>query len=114
MKFIHTLAFLLLIECIICQGSNPCYSETNPSKDNCKKITVEGGHCCYFEAPKSNDHPKGCTPITNYVYDNIKTYAKYMKTFGGDDGETEDKKAKIECKSFYLQFTSIILILLFL
>ena len=111
MKFIHTLAFLLLIGYIICDA---CKAEANPSKDNCKKITVEGGHCCYYEAPKSNNHPKGCTSITNYMYDNIKTYAKYMKTFGGDDGETEDKKAKINCKSFYLEFTSIILILLLL
>lgn len=110
MKFIHILAFLLLIGYIICDA---CEGEANPSKDNCKKITVEGGHCCYFETPKSST-TKGCTPITNYMYDNIKTYAKYMKTFGGDDEETEDKKAKIDCKSLYLEFTSIILILLLL
>ena len=110
MKFIHTLAFLLLIGYIICDA---CSDVTDPSKDNCKKITVEGGHCCYFEAPKSSK-TKGCYSITNYVYDNIKTYAKYMKTFGGDNNDIEDKKAKIDCNSFYLQFTSIILILLLL
>ena len=110
MKFIHILAFLLLIGYIICDA---CEAEANPSKDNCKKITVEGGHCCYYEAPKSS-RSKGCTSLSKYYYDNIKTYAKYMKTFGGDDGDVEDKKAKIECKSFYLEFTSIILILLLL
>ena len=110
MKFIHTLAFILLIGYIICDA---CESEASPSVDNCKKITVQGGHCCYYEAPKRSIS-KGCYSITNYMYDNIKTYAKYMKTFGGDDEETEDKKAKIDCKSFYLQFTSIILILLLL
>lgn len=110
MKFIHTLAFLLLIGYIIC---DTCYSDS-PSVDNCKKINVDGGHCCYYESPKRTTYSKGCTSITNYQYDNIKTYAKYAKTFGGDNGETEDKDAKIDCKSFYLQFTSIILILLLL
>jgi len=112
MKFIHTLAFLLLIGYIICD--NACESESNPSKDNCNKIKVEGGHCCYYETPKSTKDPKGCVYLTNYMYDNIKPLAKYWKTFGGDNNDTEDKKAKIECKSFYLEFTSIILILLLL
>ena len=111
MKFIHTLAFLLLIGYISCDA---CEDEANPSKDNCKKITVEGGHCCYYETPKSTQDPKGCISLSNYYYDNIKTLVKNWKVFGGDDEETEDKKAKIDCKSFYLQFTSIILILLLL
>ena len=112
MKFIHILAFLFLIGYIICDSA-ACMNEGNPSKDNCNKITVDGGHCCYYETPKSSTS-KGCVPLSKYYYDNIKTYAKYMKTFGGDDGDVEDKKAKIECKSFYLEFTSIILILLLL
>ena len=113
MKFIHTLAFLLLIGYIICDQTS-CYAEGNPSVDNCKKINVDGGHCCYYEAPKTTSSPKGCFPITNYQYDNIKTLVKSYQTFGGDNGETEDKDAKLDCKSFYLQFTSIILILLLL
>ena len=111
MKFIHTLAFLLLIGYIIC---DTCESETNPSVDNCKKINVDGGHCCYYEQPKSTRDPKGCIPISNYKYDNIKTLVKYYQTFGGDEGDTEDKDAKLDCKSYYLQFTPIILILLLL
>ena len=113
MKFIHTLAFLLLIGYIICDN-NPCKAETNPNVDNCKKITVDGGHCCYYEMPKRTTGSKGCTSITNYEYDNIKIFVEYHQTFGGDNEETEDKDAKIDCKSFYLQFTSIILILLLL
>jgi hypothetical protein len=111
MKFIHTLAFLLLIGYIIC---DTCSDESSPNVDNCKKINVDGGHCCYYETPKNTRDSKGCTSITNYEYDNIKVYAEYMKTFGGSKGDTEDKDAKIDCKSFYLQFTSIILILLLL
>lgn len=111
MKFIHTLAFLLLIGYIICNG---CDDETNPSVDNCKKITVTNGHCCYYETPKDTSSPKGCESFSNYEYDNIKTVVKHWKTFGGTDGETEDKDVKIDCKSFYLQISSFILILLLL
>ena len=111
MKFIHTLAFLLLIGYIICNG---CDDETNPSVDNCKKITIADHHCCYFETPKNTNRPKRCESISNYQYDNIKVLVKNEKTFGGTDYETEDKDAKIDCKSFYLQISSFILILLLL
>jgi hypothetical protein len=56
--------------------------------DNCKKINVDGGHYCYFEAPKSSS--KECVSLSNYEYDNIKTLVKYYKTFGGNQGGTED------------------------
>lgn len=111
MKFIHTLAFLLLIGYIICDA---CSDVTDPSADNCKKITIAEHHCCYYETPKDTSDPKGCESFSNYEYDNIKTIVKYRKTFGGTDGKTEDKDAKIDCKSFYLQISSFILILLLL
>jgi hypothetical protein len=111
MKFIHTLAFLLLIGYIICDA---CSDVTDPSADNCKKITIADHHCCYYETPKTTNDPKGCESYTNYQYDNIKTLVKYAKTFGGTDRETEDKDVKIDCKSFYLQISSFILILLLL
>ena len=111
MKFIHTLAFLLLIGYIICDA---CNQVTDPSVDNCKKVTITDKHCCYYETPKDTDYPKGCESFTNYQYDNIKTIVKEWKTFGGTNGETEDKDVKIDCKSFYLQISSFILILLLL
>jgi len=110
MKFIHTLAFLLLIGYIICDA---CDDVTDPSVDNCKKVTIADHHCCYVETPKKTNNPKKCESYSNYEYDNIKTIVKYAKTFGGD-GETEDKDVKIDCKSFYLQISSFILILLLL
>ena len=113
MKFIHTLAFLLLIGYIICDG-DACEAVTDPSVDNCKKITIAEHHCCYYETPKDTSSPKGCNSFSNYEYDNIKTVVKYWKTFGGTDEKTEDKDVKIDCKSFYLQVSSFILILLLL
>ena len=109
MEFIHTLAFLLLIGSIICN----CGTYSDPSKDNCKKANTGDGYCCYYETPKDTSDPKGCESFSKYEYDNIKTIVKYWKTFGGD-GETEDKDVKIDCKSFYLQLSSIIIILLLL
>ena len=110
MKLIHILCFFLLTEYIACVCSSQV---TDPSVDNCKKANSGDGYCCYYEAPKSSPS-KGCYPLSQYQYDNIKTMVKSMKVFGGDNGDTEDKKAKIDCKSFYLQISSIILILLFL
>lgn len=111
MKFVYALAYLLLIEYIICDD---CSSVASPSADNCKKVNVADGHCCYYETPKTTGDTKGCKVYSNYEYDNIKTVVKGMKTFGGDKGETEDKDAKVDCKSFYLQISSFILILLLL
>ena len=39
---------------------------------------------------------------------------KSAQTFGGDDGDTEDKDAKIDCNSQSLKFSLIFLILLFI
>ena len=111
MKFIHTLAFLLLIGYIICDA---CSDVTDPSADNCKKITIADHHCCYYETPKNTNRPKGCESFSKYEYDNIKAVVKNWKTFGGTEGKTEDKDVKINCKSFYLQISSFILILLLL
>jgi hypothetical protein len=111
MKLIHTLTFLLLIGFIICDD---CSSVSDPSVDNCKKVNVAEGHCCYYETPKETNDPKGCESFTNYQYDNIKTIVKYWKTFGGTDSKTEDKDVKIDCNSFNLQISLFILILLLL
>lgn len=60
MKFIHTLAFLLLIGYIICDA---CSDVTDPSADNCKKITIADHHCCYYETPKLLMTLKDVNPI---------------------------------------------------
>ena len=109
MNFIHFLGFFLLIEYITCD----CNTVTDPSENNCKNAKTGDRYCCYYETPKSST-TKGCISFSKYQYDNIKTIVKSWKTFGGDDGDKEDKDVKINCKSFYLQISSIILILLFL
>ena len=105
---------ILIIAKIYCDDDYYCSSQpSSPSADECKKVKTGSGYCCYYEAPKSTIS-KGCISISKYQYDNIKDFVKYHKKFGGDKEDTEDKDAKIDCKSSYLQFSLIILTLLFL
>lgn len=113
MKFISTLAIILLIEYMNCDCDYTKLATLKEfSVENCKNIKTGEGYCCYIETPKDTDDPKGCRPITKYEYDNIKDLIKYMKKFGGKDGDVEDKDVKVDCKSLYLQISSLIIILL--
>jgi hypothetical protein len=111
MKIIQIFFLLVLFNIVI---GETCEGVTDPSVDKCKAIKVEGGHCCYYEKPKSEHDKKGCDPITDYQYKHIDVYVKSLQTFGGDKGDTEDKDAKIDCNSQSLKFSLIFLILLFI
>ena len=112
MKIIQIIFLLVLFNIVIGEDCNDVSSEA--SVDKCKGIKVEGGHCCYVETPKSERHKKGCIELTDYGYKHIGVYVKYLQTFGGDNRETEDKGAKIDCSSQSLKFSLIVLILLFI
>ena len=103
-----------MLSIIICDDDEYCKTYINdPSVENCKNQKTGDGYCCYIETPKSKVK-KDCISLSKYKYDNIGDYVKLWKKFGGDDENTEDKDVKIDCKSFYLQFSSIILLLFFL
>ena len=110
MKIIQIFFLLVLFNIVI---GETCGGVSDPSVDKCKAIKVEGGHCCYYETPKS-ETKKGCAPITDYQYKHIDVFVKSQQTFGGDNQETEDKDAKIDCNSQSLKFSLIFLILLFI
>ena len=110
MKIIQIFFLLVLFNIVI---GETCEGVTDPSVDKCKAVKVDGGHCCYYETPKS-EPKKGCAEITDYQYKHIDVLAKYAQTFGGEDGDTEDKDAKIDCNSQSLKFSLIFLILLFI
>ena len=115
MKSIKIFSFIVMIINIACDcdATNSKIVAKDYSVDNCKDANKGDGYCCYYEAPKMTTKPKkGCLSIEKYVYDNIGVYVKYSKTFGGDDGETEDKDAKIDCNSFYLQISTFIIMIL--
>ena len=109
-------AILILLKIVV--GEDGCdytkWTESDASVDKCKAALVGSGYCCYYNYPKRTSYKKGCVHLSKYQYDHISVMVKYGQTFGGDNDETEDKDASIDCKSFYLQFSLLILILLFL
>ena len=109
MKSVHAFISLLLITYIACDCKG---GVTDYSVDNCKNNNDGSGYCCYIESPKSTDK-KDCIDLSKYEYDHIKVYVDYMKVFGTGKEEKDDD-LKIDCKSYYLQSSLIILILLFL
>ena len=109
MKSVHTFILLLLITYIACDCTG---GVTDFSVDNCKNNNDGNGYCCYMETPKKTNQ-KQCRSLSKYEYDHIKVYIKDEKVFGGDNGETKDDDVKIDCKSYYLQISLMILILLF-
>ena len=119
MKIIQVI-FLLSLLNIAFIKSDKDYCDESKIKDNdysvdkCKDAKKGDGYCCYYERPSLTKDKKGCAPLSKYEYDHIDALVKYYQAFGGDKGETEDKDALLDCKSQSLQFSLIILILLFL
>jgi hypothetical protein len=112
MKSVHAFILLLLITYIACNCKG-LVSPSDANVDKCKGDNDGDGYCCFMEAPKK-DIKKFCTPLKKYEYEHIKVYVEFEKVFGGENYETKDDDVKIDCKSYYLQFSLIILILLLL
>jgi hypothetical protein len=112
MKIIQIFFLLVLFNIVIGETCTQVSSDVNV--DKCKAIKVDGGHCCYYEKPKSEKSKKGCYEVSDYEYKHIDVLVKYYQTFGGDNEDTEDKDAKLDCNSQSLKFSLIFLILLFI
>ena len=112
MKSVHVFILLILITYIACDCKYTV-SPSDASVDKCKSDNDGNGYCCYMETPKKTIKKK-CEDISKYTYEHIKVYIEEEKVFGGDDYKTKDEDVKIDCKSYYLQFSLIILMLLFL
>jgi hypothetical protein len=112
MKSVHVFILLILITYIACDCKYTV-SPSDASVDKCKSDNDGNGYCCFMETPKKNTK-KRCRTLSKYEYDHINVYVDYEKVFGGEDYETKDDDVKIDCKSYYLQSSLIILILLFL
>ena len=110
--------FVILILLKIVAGEDGCdytkWTESDASVEKCKSALVGSGYCCFYNSPKRSSYKKGCTHYSKYEYDHMSLIVKYAQTFGGDKYDTEDKDASVDCKSFYLQFSLLILVLLFL
>lgn len=104
MKIFQLIFLLVLIiftyqkDCDDFDKKEECKAENLSSDD--KKAGKE--YCCFYK----NDDDSGCTSLTKYQYKHMKDYVKYNKL----NGNRED--ATIDCKSFYLEIS--ILIVLFI
>ena len=115
MKTYQALILFILISYIysksFCDTSK--LSSGTPSKaDDCNKGDNDGGHCCLVKYSAGNS----CLGFGSNEYKYISDYVKYMKKCypkSDDDCEKNDNFS-IECKSSYLVFSSLLLILLFL
>ena len=115
MKFGQFIILMIIIENIVCNCdyTNEKLLKADYSADNCKGANKGDGYCCYIETPKSTTK-KYCSSFSKYQYDHIDVMVESLKTFGGDNGDTEDKDAKIDCNSLNLKICSFLLILLIL
>lgn len=112
MKILTLILVLIMIKMIFLSSSFCDASKMgSQSKNECHNAKTGDGYCCFMEAPKSNPTSQ-CVPLSKYQYEHIDVLVDFYKTFGGDNGDTEDKDLKIDCKSFYLEISSFLLILL--
>ena len=114
MKICQFLAFLILINFIICQNSycnNPPQSPTKA--DDCTSKKDNGGYCCLAKAIGGT----GCIPVSPNRYKAIPEYVKFSKKCDGSGNGNdcvEYKDYSIDCISSYLAYSILSLILLFL
>lgn len=114
MKICQFLAFLILINFIICQNSycnNPPQSPTKA--DDCTSKKDNGGYCCFAKAIGGTY----CDSISPNEYKAIPERVKYLKKCdpsGSGNDCVENKDYSIDCKSSYLAYGILSLILLFL
>ena len=91
--------------------SDYCGTTTNPSdRKDCDKLDKVTGfpYCCFIKSKdKSGNEGTACIPVSQNDYDNIKDYKKSLENLGGT-------VKKIDCKSFYIEFSLLSLILLLL
>ena len=113
MKTIQFLIFLILFIYISsgCDDINPnsaadCKDEAleNKKKDN-------GVHCCYLTNKQASDgvEQKSCIEVSKSAYKNIKDFIKFSEMI-----DYSNYDYSVDCKAIYLQFSLIILFLLFL
>ena len=115
MKVYQTLAFLLLINYIICDKNYCKGAPSDPTKaDDCTSKKNDGGYCCFVKYRDS----KECEAYGPERYKHIVQYAKYLKKChpkkDDDDDCEEYKDFSIECSSSYLIFSLLSLLILFL
>ena len=112
MKTLYVLLVLTLIaQCL----STKCGDLTQqPSKaEDCNANKKDDGYCCYMKSKRGNF----CVGYSPKEYKTVVYYVQIGRICD-DDGKSEDcvenDDYSIDCKSNYIVFSSLLLILLFL
>ena len=77
---------------------------------DCKDLSLDDDekHCCYLEGELNDKDVKGCFPLSEDQYKDMK------KTIKDIENQNKAEVDKLDCKSFYLQIGIISLIFLIL
>ena len=115
MKTYQTFILLILISYIYSRKYYCDYTKTeaSPTKaEDCNKANINDGHCCFIKGKSSN----GCGSYGPKAYKYIPDQVKFTKKCYDNDEDDciEFDDYSIDCKSSYLVFSSIMIILLFL
>ena len=109
MKIFQTIILLIIIVYIY----SYCSGRLNPANaDDCKNnlsqedINAGYSHCCFHNMTVTSLSRTACIVINNTGYENIKYLIEQYQANGGI--------ASIDCKSYYLQFGFISLLLFLL
>ena len=112
MKFCQIIFLvLLLIDISSCDSCSWTQTLNKVSKvADCKDLSLDDDekHCCYLEGKKDDKDVKGCFPLTEDDYKDMKKTIKDIEKQNNADVD------KLDCKSFYLQIGIISLIFLIL
>ncbi len=118
MKGYHALILLVLITYIYSAYSDKYYCDStkynNPTKaDDCKAGNHDGGYCCFVKS-KLYSRCRGFSPNEyKTIVDQVKIGKKCDLASLTDDDCSENEDYSIDCKSSYLAFGSLALLLLF-
>lgn len=113
MKIIPIFISLLLISSIYCEDeeddSKYCQGINKKSVKDCENLKLSSGYkyCCFYDAKSDEGEVKGCMPLKESEYNDIKKYI--------EDIEKEEKDVKInkiDCNSNYLKIGLLSLLLL--
>ena len=115
MKGYQFLILLISINFIFsdyCDGDEP----DRPTKaEDCSSHKKDGGYCCLVKGVEHKDSVS-CQPFGpnsyKYIVDKVKFFHKCFFRLGADC--VENKDFSIDCKSYYLAFSSLTLLFLFL
>ena len=112
-KYCWIYILLLIISYFdLSNGSSDCAGETNSAKE-CRALLTEedeedGFKCCLVKGTKNRVEVSECQEYDEESYQDLDAFKQYLTN------EKNIQNPEVNCKSYYLQFTLLTLILFLL